>query len=727
MLSPAMLRILRWLDDHPTTLEGAWDVPRSLSLEGIADGIGVVRSALFQPMSVLEEKGFLLTRQAHVIGGGRRKRKVVHITESGRNHLRSQTDDIPERRVRSSSKLKGQLPEFTHVHGRQTEIESIRKALDKNEPVHLRGMPGIGKSTLARRIAEDLVEMDLHVHWVQVDAYCDVHEAMQRMGVDVPQILDVEGYASYLQQEKVVLVFDDVHSISSRHQESYSSLFHALEVHSIPFMLLGRDRDTFAIEGTYVELGPLEQSDAIELLNPELGDERETIVEALGCHPLAILLYDASTPLPETNLDVRAYVEQVVLGEASSEVDIAMLPFLVLPFPVPAEWMPEPNDVSLLDEHTLLRWGNQQSTMEMQHLIRNVCKSSLNTSELDDLHRSAIAHWEKQDDALASILELHHRIQCGETEISSHLSARVNELMQSYSGAFATLLDEALVSNSDDIGLIELASQHALNRAEIEVAKNYIQNFDTPRLANIRMQIAQFEGKKDPLKDLESILDEIDDEQQKLRMQLSVLSRSIDDLTTSSNVSDYERIEGLLNQVVLPDAENERQMVLTTLVVMRHSLALERQDLEGANFLLEQLRGIGSMSDPLLQYLDMKTQLKAVDSKPMNAALTLRNAELTATQLQQPLYKASLLLLICEQLVETQLPRAKTLHAQIDIHLLETIEAPSARRVVAKWWEVKSRFEDRERVMSLREAILRYRSVGCPNRARMLSRRLHSA
>ena len=45
MLSPAMLRILRWLDEHPSTLEGAWDVPRSLSLEGIADGIGVVRSA----------------------------------------------------------------------------------------------------------------------------------------------------------------------------------------------------------------------------------------------------------------------------------------------------------------------------------------------------------------------------------------------------------------------------------------------------------------------------------------------------------------------------------------------------------------------------------------------------------------------------------------------------------------------------------------------------------
>lgn len=726
MLSPAMLRILRWLDEHPTTLEGAWDVPRSLSLEGIADGIGVVRSALFQPMTVLEQEGFLLTRQAHVIGGGRRKRKVVHITESGRDQLHSHTEDIPERRARSSSKLKGQLPEFTHVQGRQSEIELICDALQNKVPVHLRGMPGIGKSTLARRIAEDLIEKDLNVHWVQLDAYCDVHEAMQRMEVDAPQILDVEGYASLLQDEKVVVVFDDVHSISSRHQESFSNLFQALENNSISFMLLGRDRDTFTIEGTYVELGPLEQTDAIELLNPELGDERETIVEALGGHPLAILLYDASTPLPETNLDVRAYVEQVVLGEASSEVHDAMSPFLVLPFPVPAERMPEPDDVSLLDEHTLLRWGNKDMAMEMQHLIRNVCKSSLEKSELDVLHRSAIAHWEIQEDALASILELHHRIQCGETEISSHLSSRANELMQSYSGAFATLLDEALVRDSKDIELIELASQHALNRAEIDVAKDYIQGHDSPKLVNIRMQIAQFEGKKDPLQDIEAILDEIHNAQQKLRIQLSVLSRCIDDLTPSSSVDDYERIERLLNQVELPDAENERQMVLTTLVVMQHSLALERKDFQGAEFLLEQLRGIGSTADPLLQYLDMKTQLKSIADKPMKAALTLRNAELTATQLQQPLYKTSLLLLICEQLVDSQLPRAKTLHAQIDIHSIETIERPSAKRVVAKWWEVKSMFDDRERVMSLREAILRYRSVGCPNRARMLSRRLHS-
>ena len=75
--------------------------------------------------------------------------------------------------------------------------------------------------------------------------------------------------------------------------------------------------------------------------------------------------------------------------------------------------------------------------MEMQHLIRNVCKSSLEAQELNELHLQAIQHWQQDDDALAAILEMHHRIQRGEEEVSDHLSARANELMHAYSGARA--------------------------------------------------------------------------------------------------------------------------------------------------------------------------------------------------------------------------------------------------------------------------------------------------
>ena len=78
------------------------------------------------------------------------------------------------------------------------------------------------------------------------------------------------------------------------------------------------------------------------------------------------------------------------------EVHDAMSPFLVLPFPVGTVRMPNPDHVPLLDEHALLRWG-AHVFMEMQHLIRNVCRSAL-MHRIDALHAAAIAHWQQQEE-----------------------------------------------------------------------------------------------------------------------------------------------------------------------------------------------------------------------------------------------------------------------------------------------------------------------------------------
>ena len=128
------------------------------------------------------------------------------------------------------------------------------------------------------------------------------------------------------------------------------------------------DRETFSIDGAIVDLGPLEQSEAIELLSPELGEERASIVETLGGHPLVILLYDASTPLPRRIKTFGLMLSRLSLV-TPQEKYTAMSPFLVLPFPIPAERMPEPDDVTLLDEHTLLRWGAQDRSWKCNTLF----------------------------------------------------------------------------------------------------------------------------------------------------------------------------------------------------------------------------------------------------------------------------------------------------------------------------------------------------------------------
>jgi len=42
------------------------------------------------------------------------------------------------------------------------------------------------------------------------------------MEIKSPQVLDVEGYASLIDRDQQILIFDDVHLISPRHEGAFS-------------------------------------------------------------------------------------------------------------------------------------------------------------------------------------------------------------------------------------------------------------------------------------------------------------------------------------------------------------------------------------------------------------------------------------------------------------------------------------------------------------------------
>ena len=725
-----MLRILRWLESHPASLESAWDVPRSLSLEGIADGIGVVRSALFQPMSVLEERELLLTRQAHVLGGGRRKRKVAHITEEGRDFVVQNSDEKVASRSDAALKIFGQAPTFTSLIGREKETEELLKHLGARKQIHLRGLPGIGKSTLARSLAEILANDGKEVRWGGIDSYTDVSMLMQRFGFETTTMLDVSAYVSlFIETPETVLIIDDIQAVSDRHKDAFSKFFSSLEEMEIPTILIGREPQPFTTEGPVLSLGPLETKQAIQLLGEEMHEQKRTeIAERLGGHPLAILMYDASTPLPEESDDVRAYVEQVVLGEVSTDVHDAIPPFLMLPFPVPAERMINPDDVSLLDEHALLRWIPNDLSMEMQHFVRNVCRSNLTDDELDKLHLESIGHWSQYSDSFSTIAEFHHRIQRGEQDIGSTLSQQATVLMHERSGSFATLLDEAVLLQPENVELIGLATQHALNRAELEIAKGYISQAEHDSgLDHLRLQIAHFEGKKGTMESFEKAYKALEDPNETLRLQLSVVSRAIDDLVEENKSEQLDLLERMVQDILPPDDPSIRQIVLTSLVVIKHSIALQKGDYSGAAFLRNQLISIASEHDMLVQFLSAKASIAASKPNTMEFALTIKEVERVSGQLKQPLYKASLQLLLCEALLETEPFRAQHIHSNVDIVLIESVESATANRLIARWWALRSFLEPQQRIPSIREAILRFRLSGCPNRARNLSKQLHQS
>ena len=53
MLPESQARLLRLLARYPDELVEAWDVPRELSLPGLSESLGLVRSALHEPLKSL--------------------------------------------------------------------------------------------------------------------------------------------------------------------------------------------------------------------------------------------------------------------------------------------------------------------------------------------------------------------------------------------------------------------------------------------------------------------------------------------------------------------------------------------------------------------------------------------------------------------------------------------------------------------------------------------------
>ena len=69
MLSETQRRLLLRLADFGAEIESAWDVPEHYHSPGLAEHLGLVRSAIHTPLKELESSGLISTRSAHVIGG----------------------------------------------------------------------------------------------------------------------------------------------------------------------------------------------------------------------------------------------------------------------------------------------------------------------------------------------------------------------------------------------------------------------------------------------------------------------------------------------------------------------------------------------------------------------------------------------------------------------------------------------------------------------------------
>ncbi|MED5309004.1 MAG: AAA family ATPase, partial [Candidatus Thermoplasmatota archaeon] len=219
-------------------METSWDVTREISLPGIAEGLGVVRSALNIPLSKLEHSNLIFKRMGHVVGGGSRRRQIYHITPKGRLHLEENDTDFSKHQT--VVEILGNPPIIDEIFGRKKEREKCLEILNEKSLL-VSGMPGIGKSAFVLSLCQELAQQKT-VRWAVADQFSDYHAITSTWYLDQLLPRDIESICLKLQNNDDILVIDDVNLVSQRHIDSLQELIEKLCIGSkVRLILISRE------------------------------------------------------------------------------------------------------------------------------------------------------------------------------------------------------------------------------------------------------------------------------------------------------------------------------------------------------------------------------------------------------------------------------------------------------------------------------------------------------
>lgn len=729
-LSSPQERLLRLLGRYSQTLEKAWDVTREISLPGLSESLGVVRSALNAPLSSLEKEGLIFKRMAHVVGGGSRRRNVYHLTEEGRLHFDSLGEETLK--PRKSSSAFGDVPTIGEVFGRSELIQSALSLFNEHHSFILSGLPGIGKTTVGVALVNHLLAEGKTLRWATADEFSDFEALCSMMALSKTRPTDSEALCDYLtdQYGGEIFVFDDVHLISQRHLTRFHAFCKKLEEAQGPkFIFIGREPLVSFEHVERLSIPPLETSEAVKLLGEfQSEEEREHIAERLGGHPLAIQLYQHETTLPEANSDIQSYVEDVVLSTLDESTRSGLDHLVLLPRPIEASKAHDDEVVGILDESAFLRWTSGMEKMELQHLIRNVRRSTMSREEKLKLHREAVKHWEScaqsSDDQL---ILLYHRISAESDDLEAYCNSAFDTLASTHSNALSILLEQAIDVSQTPSHLHYLAAKIALQRGESGHAHNHLSSIEDQGSFNeITMNLAYLEGR---IVDADSAIQTgltHGTQEQKNQLAISAASRRLDDRRESSlGKENISEIKQYLSHVVLPDDPSRRTVTVVALTMVQHALALAQANFVKAETLRATLVSIGGVDDAIVLALEAKAALVKAREKSQSFSEAITITRRAIEQQNNTIHRDSLRLTLVEALLEHDEEQANAEFLFVS-QPNESEKSILHHRLHARWWMCTSHLNPSLRQAALKEAITKYRSAGCPRVANTIEAKLHS-
>ena len=677
MVTGPEARILARLATFPSSLDSAWDVPREICLPGLSEYLGVVRSALHAPLNELISKKLIFERKAHVIGGGSRKRKVYHITVAGR----SECEGVEITAKVKIGELLGNPPAQTLLKGRDSLIANLKEV----PKLILTGLPGIGKTSLLRSIADELVGEGKTVRFATMESFKDITQIFAEWGFEYSS----EGANLNLIKNEV-LILDELQEVNQRHLGRLEQF-----LQKSPQVIMASRAPLPISEGfTIAEVPPLEIEDAVTLLPDHLGD-RELVAERLGGHPLALQMHDENSELPEAGSDLQEWVRDVVLSKLGEEI-VGLDELSLLPVPVPADLLEHENHLLELDDHALIRW--LESGVELHHLVRNVRSTMLT----EDDHKKAANHWSGIKGDLARLVEMHHILNSG-GDIESHLLSNAEALMVRSSAGLATLIGDAIY-RSPSKSLHRIAAMIAVERGESDIASEHLANCDAP---DLEYSLSLLDGNSNvPIP-----------ENSGYSLILSEASRRLDDRIPGQ--SPGNDIIQLLDKLDFSQVNDDmKKIILVAIAHIRHSWYIANENWNEAAEIRDNLESISHSEDPQLKSLELRDEI----------AQTTPNSPSFDSLVDTVFARSGL------RAIMLQLSMVQKCDDKRAVSLLNKIELPSlasqnnlnsARRIAAKVWYLRAVYKTHNPFSSLAEAISLWKRALCPNAAKDATDMMH--
>ena len=677
MVTGPEARILARLATFPSSLESAWDVPRELCLPGLSEYLGVVRSALHAPLNELVKKKLIIERKAHVIGGGSRRRKVYHITEAGR----AECEGIEAPSINKVGELFGNPPNQTFLRGRDSLIQELK---DKKKLI-LTGLPGIGKTSLLRGVADELVRDGKTVRFATMESFKDIVEIFSDWD------LNFSSETAVLNSTKnEVLIIDELQEISLRHlgrlEIFVGKADHVIMASRAPLPI----SEGFEI----IDVPPLEVADAVELLPPHL-DNRELVVQRLGGHPLALQMHDENSDLPEAGADLQEWVKDVVLSNLGDEIKV-LDELSLLPVPVPCEFLQHEQYLLELDDFALLRWF--ESGVELHHLVRNVRSTMLSKQD----HANAANYWSQLEGDLARLVEMHHVLNSG-GDVESLLIRNAESLMVRSSAGLAALIGDAIFRHPTP-SLHRIGAMVAIERGEADIASEHLSNIDAPDLEySLSLLQGNFEVE---------VPDDAD-----LRLLLSEATRRLDDRLPGNNAN--SEVIQLLEKIDISSVDAEmKKVVLVAIAHIRHAWFISEGNWSEAKYIRENLESLSHKEDPQLKAMNLRAEIAQTSANSPSFEKLIENA-FSRTGLRAKMLQLSLL-------DKCDSSRAESILKKIELPSSESqMNLTSARRIAAMIWYYRAKHKTHNPFSSMAEAISLWKTSLCPNAAKDATELMH--